>query len=261
VGTQLQLHWLFETIAYLVGFRLYLWQRRRRGDVIADGSRWSIVAAAIAGAAIGSKLLYWFEDPALTLQHANDLMFLMAGKTVVGGLVGGLIAVEVTKKFIGLKESTGDLFAVPLALGIAIGRIGCFLGGLGDRTYGLPTSLPWGVDFGDGIARHPTQLYEAAFLVWLAWYLSRASMPQPGRPGDAGAHINGDLFKLFMVSYLGLRLAIDFIKPGLAFLGLTSIQWVCLLTLVHYRRDIARWMTYGRAPAAAVIPPDAGTSR
>ena len=53
--------------------------------------------------------------------------------------------------------------------------------------------------------------------------------------------VNGDLYKLFMVSYLGLRLAIDFIKPGLAFGGLTSIQWVCLLTLVHYRRDIARW--------------------
>ena len=128
---------------------------------------------------------------------------------------------------------------MPLALGIAIGRIGCFLAGLPDHTYGLPTSLPWGVDFGDGIARHPTQLYEAVFLAWLAWYLSRASLRRPA------AHVNGDLFKLFMVSYLGLRLAIDFIKPGLAFLGLTSIQWVCLLTLVHYRRDIARWMTLG----------------
>jgi phosphatidylglycerol:prolipoprotein diacylglycerol transferase len=241
VGTQLQLHWLFETIAYVVGFRLYLWQRRRRGDVIGDGPRWSIVAAAIAGAAIGSKLLYWLEDPALTLQHANDLVFLMAGKTVVGGLVGGLIAVEATKKFIGVRESTGDLFAVALALGIAIGRIGCFLAGLQDRTYGLPTTLPWGVDFGDGIARHPTQLYEAAFLAWLAWHLARASQ----RP-----HVNGDLYKLFMVSYLGLRLAIDFIKPGLAFGGLTSIQWVCLLTLVHYRRDIARWIM----PSARLVP-------
>jgi prolipoprotein diacylglyceryltransferase len=245
VGTQLQLHWLFETIAYVVGFRLYLWQRRRRGDVIADGTRWSIVAAAIAGAAIGSKLLYWFEDPALTLQHASDLMFLMAGKTVVGGLVGGLIAVEATKKVIGVRESTGDLFAVPLALGIAIGRIGCFLAGLQDHTYGLPTTLPWGVDFGDGIPRHPTQLYEAVFLAGLAWYLARASM----RP-QATPYVNGDLYKLFMVSYLGLRLAIDFIKPGLAFAGLTSIQWVCLLTLVHYRRDIARWMTSRRASAA-----------
>ncbi len=147
------------------------------GDVIGDGPRWSIVAAAIAGAAIGGKLLYWFEDPALTLQHASDLMFLMASKTVVGGLVGGLIAVEITKKFIGLRESTGDLFAVPLALGIAIGRIGCFLAGLQDHTYGLPTTLPWGVDFGDGIARHPTQIYEAAFLAWLAWYWrARASV-------------------------------------------------------------------------------------
>ena len=240
VGTQLQLHWLFETIAYVVGFRLYLWQRRRRGDVIADGTRWSIVAAAIAGAAFGSKLLYWLEDPALTLQHANDLVFLMAGKTVVGGLVGGLIAVEATKKFIGVRESTGDLFAVPLALGIAIGRIGCFLAGLQDRTYGLPTSMPWGVDFGDGIPRHPTQLYEAAFLACLAWYLARAS--NTSRVSlQSHPHVNGDLYKLFMVSYLGLRLAIDFIKPGLAFAGLTSIQWVCLLTLVHYRRDIVRW--------------------
>jgi prolipoprotein diacylglyceryltransferase len=171
----------------------------------------------------------------------------MAGKTVVGGLVGGLIAVEITKKFIGLRESTGDLFAVPLALGIAIGRIGCFLAGLQDRTYGLPTSLPWGVDFGDGIARHPTQLYEAAFLAGLAWYLARVSL----RVSSHRPPVNGDLFKLFMVSYLGLRLAIDFIKPGLAFGGLTSIQWVCLLTLLHYRRDIARWVTSRRAPAAA----------
>jgi prolipoprotein diacylglyceryltransferase len=243
VGIELQLHWLFETVAYVVGFRLYLWQRRRRGDVIGDGTRWSIVAAAIAGAAIGSKLLYWLEDPALTLQHATDLRFLMAGKTVVGGLVGGLIAVEATKKAIGVRESTGDLFAVPLALGIAIGRIGCFLAGLQDHTFGLPTAMPWGVDFGDGIARHPTQLYEAAFLAWLAWCLARASL----RP-----HANGDLYKLFMVSYLGLRLAIDFIKPGVAFAGLTSIQWVCLLTLVHYRRDIARWVAHKLAAGARI---------
>lgn len=243
MGIELQLHWLFETVAYVVGFRLYLWQRRRRGDVIGDGTRWSIVAAAIAGAAIGSKLLYWLEDPGLTLQHATDLRFLMAGKTVVGGLVGGLIAVEATKKAIGVRESTGDLFAVPLALGIAIGRIGCFLAGLQDHTFGLPTAMPWGVDFGDGIARHPTQLYEAAFLAWLAWFLARASL----RP-----HANGDLYKLFMVSYLGLRLAIDFIKPGVAFAGLTSIQWVCLLTLVHYRRDIARWVTHKPAVGARI---------
>ena len=53
-------HLVFETLGYFVGFRVYLWMRRRRGDVIADGTRWSIIAAAILGAAIGSKLLFWF---------------------------------------------------------------------------------------------------------------------------------------------------------------------------------------------------------
>ena len=59
--------------------------------------------------------------------------------------------------------ATGDLLALPLVLGIAIGRIGCFLSGLEDQSYGVATALPWGVDFGDGVARHPTQLYEYRF--------------------------------------------------------------------------------------------------
>ena len=197
-------HVVFETLAYFVGFRLYLWLRRRRGDVITDSTRWSVIAAAIAGAALGSKLLFWLEDPGQTWQHLGDLSFLLAGKTIVGGLAGGLIGVELTKKALGVRESTGDLFAVPLAIGAAIGRIGCFLTCLSDQTYGIATTLPWGVDFGDGIPRHPTQVYEAVFLALLAivlWRLAR-------RP-----HTNGDIFKLFMVSYLACRMLIDFLKP------------------------------------------------
>jgi phosphatidylglycerol---prolipoprotein diacylglyceryl transferase len=67
--------------------------------------------------------------------------------------------VEVTKKIIKVPTSTGDAFAYPLIVGTAIGRIGCFFTGLSDRTYGTATSLPWGIDFGDRIPRHPTQLY------------------------------------------------------------------------------------------------------
>ncbi len=77
-----------------------------------------------------------------------------------------MIGVEWVKRAIGARGSSGDAFALPLIVGIAIGRIGCFLAGLGDHTYGNPTALPWGVDFGDGVPRHPTAV--VAFLILLA---------------------------------------------------------------------------------------------
>ncbi len=226
-------HLVFETLAYFIGFQVYLWQRRRQGDRVGDGARWSVIAAAIAGAAIGSKILYWFEDPAATLQHLTDPVFLLQGKTIVGGLIGGLIGVETTKWVLGVRESTGDLFAVPLAVGAAIGRIGCFLTGLSDQTYGVPTTLPWGVDFGDGVSRHPTQVYESLFLILLAIALAWIAR----RP-----HVNGDVFKLFMVSYGAFRLLIDFLKPEPSFAGLSSIQWAALGLLLYYARDLRRWI-------------------
>jgi len=226
------LHWLFETLAYLVAFRVYLALRRREGDAVTDHSRWSVIAAAALGGAIGSKLLYLAEDPSATLTHLHDLTYLFGGKSIVGGLLGGLIAVEATKTIIGVTRSTGDLFALPLAIGIAIGRIGCFLGGLSDRTYGLPTTLPWGWDFGDGVPRHPTQIYEIVFLVVLALLIAR------GRAWPAG-----DRFKGFMVAYLSFRIVVDAIKPGVTIaLGLTAIQWAAVAGVAYYNRDIVRWL-------------------
>lgn len=222
-------HFVLEALAYFVGYRVYLKQRKRAGDHLSASHRMWIVAAAIAGAAIGSKLLYWLSDPALTVQKWNDVFYLMAGKTIVGGLIGGLFAVEWTKRRLGIHRRTGDLFAIPLCLGIAIGRIGCFLSGLSDDTYGVETGLPWGIDFGDGIKRHPVQLYEIVWLfvlaIWLAWLARKP-------------HREGDLFKGFMVGYFGFRLAIDFLKPGVAFAGLTSIQWACAIMLLYYFRDL-----------------------
>lgn len=233
-------HILFETLGYLVGFRVYLWLKLRRGDVITRDTRWSVIAAAAVGGLLGSKLLFWFEDPAATLRHLHDPMFLMGGKSIVGGLLGGTIAVEIVKSLIEEKQRTGDLFAVPLCLGIAIGRVGCFLTGLSDQTYGVATSLPWGVNFGDGVARHPTQLYEIAFLLLLAVILSRFHLP-----------LQGDAFRAFMVSYLAWRLAVDAIKPELKWFGLGAIQVACLLGLTYYARDIRRWLVAVRAEGAA----------
>jgi prolipoprotein diacylglyceryltransferase len=228
-------HWVFDALAYFIGFQLYLRMRRRRGDVLSGDARWWMIAAAIAGAAIGSKVLFWFEDPAETLAHWREPLFLLGGKTVVGALVGGLIAVEIAKRWLGITARTGDLFAVPLAVGIGVGRIGCFLSGLPDRTYGSPSTMPWAVDFGDGIPRHPTQLYETTFLWLLAAFLARTV----ARP-----HREGDVFRLFMVGYLAFRLVIDALKPEVRLaLGLSAIQWTALAVVVHYRHDVARWLT------------------
>jgi len=250
-GHRIHPHTLFEGLAYVVATVVYLSLRWRFGDPIPTPIRWTVVAAAVGGATLGSKLLYWLEDPQTTLLHHNDIAYLMGGKTIVGALVFGMIAVEIMKRYIGLEQSTGDLYAIPLALGIAIGRIGCFLTGLADDTYGVATNLPWGVDFGDGIRRHPTQLYEIVFLLALIPVLARVlrSFPLPSEAdiGPAMRFRSGDVFKAFMVAYLSFRLFSDFIKPyPRVFLGLGTIQWACVLILLYYSRDVVRWVTEWR---------------
>ena len=112
---------------------------------------------------------------------------------------------------------------------MAIGRIGCFLTGLPDATYGIHTDLPWGVDFGDG-ARHPTQLYGILALGAIWAFLEKWETP-----------ITGKRFQMFMVLYLIWRLVIDSIKDTTTvdWIGLTPIQWACVLGLLWF-------LTYGK---------------
>lgn len=247
----------------MIAFATYLDLRRRFGDAVTLPLRWATVAAAVAGAALGSKVLYWLEDPRATLQNLHNPAYLIGGKTIVGALIGGVITVEAMKRYIGLRISTGDLYAIPLAIGIVVGRIGCFLTGLSDNTYGTPTTLPWGVDFGDGILRHPTQLYEIAFLIALTpvlyKVLKRTNVQSEVilKSKDSYDHkvsgrqtvfltpafLPGDTFKLFMVSYMSFRFLTDFIKPyPRIFLGLGGIQWACLMVLLYYSRDVRRYL-------------------
>src|SRR5258708_29534895 len=168
--------------------------RRLQGDPVPQIIRWSVIAAAAVGAVVGSKVLYWREDPRMIIAHGRDFQVLWGGKTMVGGLIGGLSAVEWVKRSMQFTSRTGDLFAVRLCVGIAIGRIGCFLTGLGDDTYGSPTSLPWGVNFGDGIPRHPAQVYDIVFLLLLACALLIVIRRPP---------VQGDVFKMLLGGYNG----------------------------------------------------------
>jgi prolipoprotein diacylglyceryltransferase len=229
------LHTIFEALAYAIGFRAFLWTRRRVAPAAFehdDHAVW-IGVGAIAGAAIGAKLAFWIDDPLAAFARFPDLRHLLEGKSIVGALLGGLIAVELTKKIAGVRRSSGDAFVLPLTVGMCIGRIGCFLAGLGDHTYGVGTLVPWGVDFGDGIARHPTQLYEIAFLL-MQYALIHCRRDAFTKPGDR--------FRAFMIGYLAFRLLVEFIKPVFYTWpgGLSGIQWLCLAGLAYYGGDIPR---------------------
>lgn len=214
-----ELHPLFEALGYALGFAAYMRARHRAGDVVNDQQRWSVIAAAAIGALVGSRLLGVLEQAPGGHLTFSQLFMSGGGKTIVGGLLGGWLGVEIVKKFAGIQTRTGDLFVIPLCIGIAVGRIGCLLGGLADDTYGISTALPWGVDFGDGVARHPTQAYEIVFLIALGFALHHLHK----RP-----HSNGALFRYFMAAYLTWRLLIDFLKPEPLIAGMNLIQWACL---------------------------------
>lgn len=157
------------------------------------------------------------------------------GHSIAGAIAGGVIAVEAFKLTFGIRGSTGAQFVAPLATGIAVGRLGCFFAGIPDFTYGTPTSLPWGVDFGDGIARHPVQLYEsAAMLLFLIVYLRHIAR------GSELFRCRG--FYLFVGWYACQRFAWEFLKPYPTILGPLNIFHIVCIVLLTYsifmlRRD------------------------
>jgi phosphatidylglycerol---prolipoprotein diacylglyceryl transferase len=217
-----ELHLLFEALGYAVGFAAYGKARSRSADVVNVQQRWSVIGAAFLGALIGSRVLEFLEQAPRAHLAISQLLIPNGGKTIVGGLLGGWLSVEIAKKFAGIHHRTGDLFAIPLCIGIGIGRLGCLMAGLTDDTYGNPTQLPWGVDFGDGIARHPTQAYEILFVIALGWTLQRLKK-HPNR--------NGALFRYFMAGYLTWRVLVDFLKPEPSIGGMNVIQWACIVGL------------------------------
>jgi phosphatidylglycerol:prolipoprotein diacylglycerol transferase len=181
--------------------------------------RGALALAAFIGGTLGAKLPFalanqsgpftwtaWFSD----------------GKTIVAGLIGAYLSVELAKAALGIKVKTGDSFAVPLALAMAVGRWGCFCNGC---CYGVPTELPWAVVFpqpdGRLVSCHPTQIYESLFHFTMAgvliWITLRGWLPR-------------QRLKLYLIAYGVYRFLTEYIRPEPPqALSLTFYQWASLL--------------------------------
>lgn len=230
LSIKLNVHLILEYIAFFAAYRYYVHLRRQKGDPITDVNRLAIILGAALGALIGSRVIGFLENPNITV-NSTTLWNLYNTKTIIGGLFGGLLGVEVAKKIVGERSSSGDLFTLPIVMGIAIGRVGCFLAGTTEFTYGKETTSITGMNLGDGVIRHPLALYEIAYLLVLYLILARIYH---------GAKLKaGRLFQIFMLSYFGFRFLVEFIKPNVFFWhGLSTIQWVCVACFVYYSRSI-----------------------
>lgn len=225
-GTKINVHLILEYLAFFIAFRYYIKLRKSTNDLISDRNRLSIILGAIVGAFVGSRLVGFLENPTITFNIQN-MILLLNTKSIMGGLFGGLIGVEASKILIKEKHSSGDLFTFPIIVGIIIGRIGCFLSGIKEFTYGNETDFITGMDLGDGLLRHPTSLYEIVFLLLLFISLKIITFYTNKE--------NGLLFKIFMISYFGFRFMIEFLKPNIFYvLGLSSIQWLCVTCWIYY---------------------------
>lgn len=229
-GISINIHLILEYLAFFIAFRYYVVLRRKSNDHITSGNRLSIILGAALGALVGSRLVGILENPLIDFSLDNTIQLLNT-KTIMGGLFGGLLGVELAKKIIGEQSSSGDLFVFPIIIGIFIGRIGCFLSGVKEFTYGRETTSFFGMDLGDGLLRHPTSLYELIFLILLFFGLQQLQ--------NKAALKNGELFKIFMLSYFGFRFFIEFLKPNVFYvLGLSTIQLLCVICWLYYSKFI-----------------------
>lgn len=150
-----------------------------------------------------------------------------AAKSVIGGLFGAILAAEIYKLKAGIQGSTGLVFIPGLTVGIIIGRVGCFLAGIDDFTYGTPTQLFLGVDFGDHIKRHPVQLYESFTMLLFLLIFLHSFRNNRQFWLDKG-------FYIFVLVYAGQRFIWEFLKPYPEVLSVFNVFHLLALLLILY---------------------------
>lgn len=158
----------------------------RRWKIDADAI--GIVAISTVAGVVGAKLWHVLESPQLLRQDPMGVLLDRAGFAWFGGLVLGILALLWQSKSAGLsKLGMLDLAAPAAAVGYGVGRLGCLTSGDGD--YGIPTNLPWGMGFPNGLVPtppgvrvHPTPVYELIVALLIAWFLWKRGRLEATRP-------------------------------------------------------------------------------
>lgn len=221
-GVAIPAYGAFMLLALIAGITVYVLLARKHPVQGQQGLL--LLLAAVIGGVLGAKIPVWVMNWRQILDALPDIGPILSGRTVVGGLIGGVLSVILMRRWLGIAMPSGNLFTPAIALAIAVGRVGCFCAGC---CYGTPVS--WGVNFGDGVPRHPTQLYESAFALALFVFLlaARRRFSEPGR-----------LFGIFMIAYFAFRFGVEFLRAGDATsIGLTMAQIVSLGVVAYYLRN------------------------
>lgn len=223
----LPVHGVFVGLGVLAAAGVFLVEARRR-DAMNEQSLVAVTGALVGGA-IGMRLSGWARHVDIRLNPTLLQAWEYGSRSILGGLLGAYVGVLVAKRIGGYRGKTGDLFAPAVALGMAIGRIGCHL----TEAPGRPTNLPWGIHAAattpkcpgclSGAAMHPSFLYEIVFqltaFVILLWLRSRITQP-------------GELFVLYIAGYAVFRFLVEFTRANeTVWLGLTRPQWFLLPSL------------------------------
>lgn len=252
-GYEVGTHDFFVALGAIAASIVFFCEARRRG-MLSEELVWIVVGTLFCGA-VGARIsMLWG-----TIAESNEVLpagWVTGAKSILGGLTGAYLGAVATKRILGYRQKTGDLFAPAVALGMAVGRWGCFL----TEQIGTPTSLPWGIRVStqvgahipncpacsSGVAMHPSFLYEIAFhgvmfgvLLWL-------------RPR---VEVGGDLLKIYLLAYALFRFGVEFVRGNQAVLfGLTRSQLFLIpsgvLLLIYV------WRRYKRGayiPASAAL--------
>jgi phosphatidylglycerol---prolipoprotein diacylglyceryl transferase len=208
-------------IAALVGIWVFTRELERSG---LDAKAADAAIAGVMGGLVGAKLLWTIEFSGV--EPIADLLFSRGGLSWFGGLIGGVGTGlwMLHRRRVALVPALAAA-APALAIGHAIGRLGCFM--VGDD-YGRPSDLPWAVAFPEGrpptsVPVHPTQLYEAAALAVIAWLLVRWRRDRvPDRL----------VFGRYLVLAGATRFAIEFIRVNLRIVGPFTLAQLISMSLI-----------------------------